>query len=443
MSHRAQQIECFIAGIEVGGVPLTGYLVFPYAAGTTTYRGVYLDAAKTQEAAGSTDIYGKKYFTLQTPMKVYGQGVYKFYIVAPGGNSLSSSVLVIEDASYVSLDYDNASDTISVNVTGDTTGTHTGAVIGNADTATKSTYVDFTYKNRLINGCTRVNQRAVTSAADDTYIHDRWYTLTSTGNVGISTLADVEDGTPSMIRLTQPDVTAKRIGMAQIVESANCKDLRGKQVTFRLGRFRCSSAQAIRWAILEWTGTADTVTSDVVADWTSASYTSGGFFSGTTLTVAGVGTMTPGAETLTTGDKLTATISSSMNNLIVMIWTEGTLVQNGTLDLCRMQLENGSQATEFEQRPITIEEQLCCRRAEWVAGVIQATNQYQCYFFKVRKAKTPALSITFASGTGGTFGTVPQALVATANYPEGVDGIYQSGNHSATVVFKVFADSEL
>ena len=80
----------------------------------------------------------------------------------------------------------------------------------------------------------------------------------------ITTLTDAENGTPFMARLTQSQVTAQRMGYAQILTSARSKALRGKTVTFRFGRKRLSTSANVRFAVLEWTGTADTVTSDVV-----------------------------------------------------------------------------------------------------------------------------------------------------------------------------------
>jgi len=215
------------------------------------------------------------------------------------------------------------------------------------------------FRNVVINGGFSINERAATSNADDTYGHDRWYALTQSGTIAVSTLSDVENGLPTMARLTQSQAMAQRMGYAQIVEGGNCKHLRGQEVTFSFRRFRCSVAQAIRFAVLEWTGTEDSVTSDVVNDWTSASYTAGGFFLGSSLTITGVTSNTPSAATLTGGPAITATLGSAFNNLIVMAWVEGTAAQNVTLDLGEAQLEIGGAATAFERRPIGTELALC------------------------------------------------------------------------------------
>lgn len=216
------------------------------------------------------------------------------------------------------------------------------------------------FRNRLINGCMRINQRGSTSVADDTYCFDRWYVLAQTAAITVGAQTNIESGWPYAIRLTQSQASAQRIGLAQIIESANSIDLRGKTVTFS-GRVQISaSSQTLRYAILEWTGTADSVTSDWVNDWTSGTFTAGNFFTSTTTTVAGAGSLALTASTSATFS-LSAAISSSATNVAVIVWTDGTQAQSVTLDLGKMQLEIGSSATEFEARSTQAEFNLCCR----------------------------------------------------------------------------------
>lgn len=215
--------------------------------------------------------------------------------------------------------------------------------------------------NPLVNGAFGIKQDPVTSNADDTYAHDQWYVLTQTGAIAVSTLTNVEDGLPTMARLTQSQVTSQRMGYAQIVEGENCKHLRGKQVTFRFGRERMSAAGNIRIAVLEWTGAEDVVTSDVVNSWTSGTYTPGNFFLGSNLAVSGIVAQTLAANTLTDGTALTVTLGSTFNNLIVFVWTESAVAQNVTLDLGLAQIDMGATARPFEHRPYAIELMLCHR----------------------------------------------------------------------------------
>ena len=236
------------------------------------------------------------------------------------------------------------------------------------------------YRNKIINGDGRVNQRVATTIGDDTYGHDRHYALTQSGNIAVSTVSAPADGIAFMMRLTQAQATAQRMGYAQIIEAAETYGLRGKLVTLG-GKLRYSNAAAIRFAVLEWTGTADQVTSDVVNDWASGSYAAGDFFIGTNLTVAAVGAITPAANEITDWS-ITAAISSSANNLIVFFWTEGTAAQNSTLDM-RWYLVEGDATAEddpFSPRHIQQELALCQRYfgRTWgsIRGPCSAAGQY-------------------------------------------------------------------
>ena len=215
----------------------------------------------------------------------------------------------------------------------------------------------------LINADGRIDQRAAGAAAttaDDAYGGpDRWYSLTETASITVQRLSDGENGMPFFQRLTQTQASAQRLGRAQIIESGHCRHLRGQSLTLA-GRLRSSSSQAIRYAVLEWTGTADSPTSDVVNSWTNGTFTAGQFFNSTTLNVLGVGALTPSASTWTDLTPLTVSAGSSMTNLIVLIWTEGTAAQNVTLDF-RLKLEAGATATRFQPRGDGAELALCQR----------------------------------------------------------------------------------
>ncbi len=201
------------------------------------------------------------------------------------------------------------------------------------------------FRDKLVNGDGQVSQRTYTTVADDVYWCDRHYVLTQTAAITPSTIADVADALPSMMRLTQSQATAQRMGNAQILEAAVAKRLRGKKVTLG-GKLRSSLAQVIRYAILEWTGTADAPTSDVVQLWTSATYAPGGFFLGSNLAVSAVGSITLAANTIT-DFSLLADVSSACNNLIVFYWTEGTAPQNSTLDMAWGLVEGDASAEKW------------------------------------------------------------------------------------------------
>lgn len=227
------------------------------------------------------------------------------------------------------------------------------------------------FRNRIINGCMRVNQRGAATNADDTYALDRWNILTQTGTVAVTQQTLIENGWPTASRITQSQASAQRFGISQILEAQNCQDLRGKAVTLS-ARVRMSATTTLRYAILEWTGTADSVTSDVVSDWTSGTFTAGNFFLGSSLTITATGSTALTANTAASVS-LTGTLGSSLNNLIVLFWTDSTQAQNVTMDVGKVQLEQGSTATPFENWSADANLAMCQRfyyRASNLSGAI-------------------------------------------------------------------------
>lgn len=306
--------------------------------------------------------------------------------------------------------------------------------------------IPFMYRNRLINGDFRVFQRASGSYNDDTYIADRWYMLTQTAAAQYVVNLDGENGAPWFLRLTQSQATAQRIGTAQIIESINCRDLRGSQVTLS-GRLRCSAATTIRYAILEWTGTADVVTSDVVSNWASTTYTPGNFFIATTTAVLASGSVALSANTWTSITALTGTVGNSMNNLIVVFWTDSAQAQNVTVDFSRIQLESGAVATPFERRAINEELQLCYRyfwnnRNDWHHTLFSCVNATFAHNFNipwpVEMRANPVLSRT--TQASAAVGTITEILVGRSGC-----WIQVSGGSSTNVFyyFTMTVDAEL
>lgn len=259
------------------------------------------------------------------------------------------------------------------------------------------------YRDKLINGAGEIDIRSYTTVADDVYWCDRHFVLTQTAPITPTRIADVATRLPFMMRLTQSQAAAQRMGNAQIIEASVSRRLQGKQVTLG-GKLRCSSSQPIRFAILEWFGTGDAPVSDVVANWASGSYTAGGFFLGSNLGVVAVGSITPVANTIT--DWFVVGNISASNNIIVMMWTEGTAAQNVTLDMT-WGLVGGDASGEvwpYEMRSPQQERSLCERYAEdgivgW-QGNTQSGGSYRAWFqYRTTKRATPSLS---GSGQGET-----------------------------------------
>jgi len=205
------------------------------------------------------------------------------------------------------------------------------------------------------------------TVGDAAYGHDRWYALVQTGNLTATTLSN--DGLHRFMRLTNAAGSAQRYGYAQIVEAAHVQGLRLRDIVLS-AQVRCSAALTVRYAILAWTGTADSVTKDVVNTWTSTNFTTGNFFASSNLTLLGTGATAIGANAVTPIDQLTVEVPSNANNLIVFLWTDSTVANGGTFDVAA-QLEEGSWATPMELRPVQIEE-LRCRRFYQVFGLDDA-----------------------------------------------------------------------
>lgn len=299
-------------------------------------------------------------------------------------------------------------------------------------------------RNKLINGEGLINQRNASSAADDVYGHDRHYALTQTAAIGVSTVSAPATGIRSMMRLTQSQVTAQRMGYAQIVESSGVIGLRGKTVTFG-GKLRFSNAAPIRYAILEWTGAADSVTSDVVNSWTSTSYTAGGFFVATNLTVNQVGVITPTAATITDWSAA-VTVGNTANNIIVLMWTEGTAAQASTLDI-RWYLVDGdatNEADPFGSRNIQQEIALCERFYQFYTGLIlggsvtASGTQWEDYTYTVRMRAAPTIVI---NNTANTNVSSTSVNLSETNHARIACNVSATGNFF--VIFDLTLNAEL
>lgn len=239
-----------------------------------------------------------------------------------------------------------------------------GQVLGTQGSGADVQWVWNSQDNAVYNGGFDIFQRQLgtesteTAYTDDTYSFDRWNILTQTAAVQCSRqTGDVRSRYCG--RIKQHQASAQRAGMAQILDADTSRRFRSQAVRVPV-RVKCSSSQAIRIALIEWTGTADLPTSDVVNDWTSGTYTTGNFFISTTTTIVATAAVTPTANTWT-DLTLTGTVSASCNNLIVMIWSEGTMAQNVTLDVTEVGIFHGAESRLWMPPDPTAEYLRCCR----------------------------------------------------------------------------------
>jgi hypothetical protein len=229
------------------------------------------------------------------------------------------------------------------------------------------------FRNRSVNTQFIFAQAGVGSTANGSYTGiDQWYALTQTAAVTSSQLSNVSNGLPSMGRLTQPQSSAQRFGIAQPLENSFVFDLRGQTVVLS-ATVRMSSSTTLRYAIVEWTGTADSLTKNVVNDWTSTTYTPGNFFIATSTTITATGSTALSANTLTS-ISLSGTVSSSMNNLILFFWTDSTQAQNATLDVGNVFFGIGANAPVTFDPPNLETDFLTCLRYLWVWSGASGTS---------------------------------------------------------------------
>jgi hypothetical protein len=309
------------------------------------------------------------------------------------GDALENKTLPEGTTVYASLASTNAGTATDEAVTPAGLANSDLAQLVDDNTADLAARVLATNRNRLINPGFAIDQRgnSATDRDDDAYCVDGWYVLTQTDSVQVTQQTLQEDGQPFSVRLTQNQSTAQRFGLAQIIAASECRDLRGQSGVLS-GRIRCSAAQKINYAILGWTGTADTVTSDVVSDWTDTDLTAGNFFLASNVTVIKTGSITPAAATWTDLDEITAALGSTFNNIIVMVWTDGTAAQNLTLDIGKMKFEAGDTATPFEYMDLRLELVRCRRLYRTFKGLAGA--QYSTTAAAVQTIIDPPMRAT-------------------------------------------------
>jgi hypothetical protein len=201
------------------------------------------------------------------------------------------------------------------------------------------------FRNVLINGGFSIDQRngganqAINKTAPLAYTVDRWYAYCEGGAVNA---ARVAGAAPSQYyyRFTG-DASNTLIGFGQRIEAANSFHLAGQPVTLSVN-IASTSLTSITWTAY-YANTTDTF----------------GSLASPTRTQISTGTF---AVTSTLGRKsVTFSVPSAATTGIEIVFTTGALLGSQTLTFDDAQLELGSIATPFEQRPIGTELALCQR----------------------------------------------------------------------------------
>ena len=208
-------------------------------------------------------------------------------------------------------------------------------------------YSEFNY---IVNPEFAIWQRGAASNNDDTYHHDRWYLLSDGNNIVQVSTKVYGDPTPGFfapgsthgVQFFSGGGADAKFGYAQIVRANDCANLRGSTCSLSLTiQGSGLSGTGCRAAVIEWQGTADSVTSDVVSSWNST---------GTNPTLIANASYANTPSYLINGlNKIeNVSISSSMNNIIIFIWSESTTISIGNfLIFSQVKLQPGPVCTPF------------------------------------------------------------------------------------------------
>jgi hypothetical protein len=202
-----------------------------------------------------------------------------------------------------------------------------------------------TFRNVLINGDFYIDQRnsgaSQTITSTNAYTADRWYANAAGANV---TGARIAGAVPTQYYYRFTGATSNtQVTLAQRIEAANSYHMAGQTVTIS-AKIASSSLTSITWGLGYATATDNFA---VITSGPSGTFT----INSTLTTYSATFTVPAGATT----------------GLRFLLQTATGLVASQTLTIADVQLELGSIATPFEQRPIGIELALCQRYYQNIA----------------------------------------------------------------------------
>jgi hypothetical protein len=293
-----------------------------------------------------------------------------------------------------------------------TTGTFSGAVSGTTGTFSGNVQMASLngsalagLRNRVINGNFYADQRnagasqTITAAAALAYTVDRFYAYCTGANVTGQRVAGTAPNA-YLYRFTGA-ASVTKIGFAQRIENLNCQDLAGSTATLSVDLSN-SLLTTVTWTA-SYANTANTF--GTLASPTVTSIATGTFTVNSTLTRYNVNISIPSAAT--TGIQIELSVGAQIS---------------GTWNIGNVQLELGSVATPFEQRPIGLELALCQRYFERAFMYpVAATNPTGQLFdanttttaygrvpLQAQKRATPTVTVsgtapTMQQGAGSTF----------------------------------------
>jgi hypothetical protein len=218
------------------------------------------------------------------------------------------------------------------------------------------------FRNRIINGDMRVNQRGptytnISGSGVKVYTFDRWFFQqnATAGNsiTQITGLTDLGEITTAA-RLQRPNgSTTGTFYFGQALESQDSRFFKNQSVTFSFYlRAGANLSGNITVSLVSGTGTDQDAGNIAGGTWTGNNN-----FSYTIITSGSISTSS-WSQTI-----INATVPSNCNQLGFLFTklNSGTAGANDYIDITGVQFEKGTFATPFEYRPFSVELQLCQR----------------------------------------------------------------------------------
>jgi hypothetical protein len=265
------------------------------------------------------------------------------------------------------------------------------------------------FRNVLINGGFDVNQRAFSSAtADATFGFDRWQLATSGGTTYSAQTFALGNTIPNQ----EPTNHARLVTTGQSgtgvysILSQKIEDVRtsaGQQITVSFYAKAASGTPKVAIELTQNFGTGGSPSSEV-----------NNYFGQIVLSTSWTKYVVTGLVPSIAGK----TLGSASSYLRLLLWVSagtdfnsrtGSIgIQSNTFDFWGVQLEQNSQPTPFEQRPIGTELALCQRYFERIqplvayqmlaSGFVTATtNGAFCLFYETKRAAPTSITFTTAS----------------------------------------------
>jgi len=254
------------------------------------------------------------------------------------------------------------------------------------------------FRNRIINGGMDFAQRGTSfsTPVSGTYTLDRWFV--NWAGAAPASVAQVAGPTGFRKALQITGAASNTaVGIIQRIESYNCSDLSGANITIQ-ANIAVSSAQTVLWTLYYPTAQDNYASSTLISSGTWSATTTATTFTAT----------------------ITGLPSGATNGLQLAIYPNNAgAFTSGTITITGVQLEKGSTATAFDYRPYGTELVLCQRYYEksFDQAVVPAANinqgrdlkvtygdgsgdHYVQTRFSVAKRATPTIVVYSTTGAG-------------------------------------------